>query len=70
MNSHLGVGGMAWVAILSPPHTQGNSSFCLILLNYMTFAPFFLMLIAPLDAAHLFYPNAAILGWLLYAVLP
>jgi hypothetical protein len=32
--------------------------------------PFFLMLIVPLDAAHLFDLNAAILGWLLLANQP
>ncbi len=32
--------------------------------------PFFLMLIVPPDAAHLFDLNAAILGWLLLAIQP
>ena len=58
---------MAWNAI--PLSTLGNSSFLLshCLLDIWGV---FLMEIVPLEAAHLFDLNAAILGWLLAAVQP
>ena len=62
---------MAWVAILYPPPPHIREFFffasvCLITVHDIW--PFFLMSVVPLDAAHLFDINAAILGRLLAAV--
>jgi hypothetical protein len=60
---------MAWLAILSPPHTR-EYFFLPLSPQLHDICPFSLLLIVPLDAAHRFDLNAAILGWLLYAVQP
>ena len=61
---------MAWDAILNPtPHIREFfffASFSLL----MSIWGVFLMQIVPLEAAHLFDLNTAILGWLLAALQP
>jgi hypothetical protein len=61
---------MAWVAILNPPPTSGNSSFLPHSPELLDIWGVFLMQIVPLEAANLFELNTAILGWLLAAVQP
>ncbi len=59
---------MAWVAILLPPPHIGNSSFLPLSPYLNDFCPIFLLLFFPLDTALLFDVNAAIMGWLIFAV--
>jgi hypothetical protein len=72
LNSALGRGehGLGRHFVLPPPPTSGNSSFLSHSPWLLDIWGVFWMQIVPLEAAHLFDLNVAILGWPLAAVQP